>query len=217
MKNTNKFTLLIVILSLLAITAGLGINYYLRQQQEKQLTQVNATLLTAPKNLRSFTLVNGSSGNFTNKNFKDQWSLVFFGFTHCAMVCPTTLSTLNQAYNTLKNQNYHPLPQVVFVSVDPERDDPLRSSQYATGFNPDFTGLTGSASQIAQLAKDMGAMYLKVDVKPSKPDEKPTYYIDHSTSIMLVGPDGKLHAIFASPESADKFAKDYQIIINKLK
>lgn len=217
MQKSNSLTLLIVSLAIIALLAGLGVSYYLKQRHQQQLAKINGTVFPQARELHPVTLLDGKGQAFTNRNLQGHWSLVFFGFTNCPVICPTTLSTLNQAYIKLKNANYQPLPQVVFVSVDPERDNPNRASQYAAGFNPEFMGLTGEKAQINQLARDMNAVYMKVELRPSQSGEKPAYTVDHSTAIMLVDPQGRLRAIFSSPENGDQFAQDYQAVTQRFK
>lgn len=210
-------TLLIIGIALLALLAGIGVSYYVKQRPQTISAKVNASIFPQARNLQAFTLTDGKGLAFTNQNLQGHWNLVFFGFTNCPVVCPTTLAILNQAYTKLKNDGVKPLPRVVFISVDPQRDNLNRVSQYAAGFNPDFIGITGEKAQIDQLARDMNVMYMRVDLKPAQPGDKPTYTIDHSTSIMLVDANGQLRAIFSSPETGDKFAQDYQEVVNHLK
>lgn len=207
----------IITIALAAMLIGVGVSYYLSQAKQNQNAQNGAAVFPQPRTLHAVKLVDGKGQPFTNKQFENHWSLVFFGFTHCPVICPTTMSILNQAYTKLKNDKFKPLPQVIFVSVDPERDDANRANQYASGFNPDFIGITGDKTQIDQLARDMNAVYMKVEIKPTNPNEKPTYTIDHSTAIMLVDPQGKLRAIFSSPENGDKFAQVYQDVLKQIK
>lgn len=217
MQRSRSLTISIVSLAIIAMLAGLGLRYYLHQNQQQRLAEVSGTVFPQARELHTFNLLDGKGQSFTNKNLQGHWNLIFFGFTHCPVICPTTLSLLNQAYIKLKNANYQPLPQVIFISVDPERDDPNRVGQYAAGFNPDFIGLTGEKTSIDQLTRDMNAVYLKVALKPATPGEKPAYTIDHSTAIMLVDPQGRLRAILSSPANGDKFAQDYQTITNHIK
>ena len=217
MRKLNSLSFrIMVMLAIIALLAGLGFRYYLNQHQQQQLANSNGVVFPQARVLHPVSLVDGQGKTFTNQNFKGHWNLVFFGFTNCPVICPTTLSILNQAYTKLKNENYQPLPQVIFISVDPERDNPDRASQYAAGFNPLFVGLTGEKAQLDQLTHDMSAVYMKVALKPATAGETPAYTVDHSTAIMLVDPQGNLRAIFSSPENGDKFAQDYQAITQSL-
>ncbi|CAM4443722.1 MAG: hypothetical protein LEGION0398_MBIBDBAK_00624 [Legionellaceae bacterium] len=215
MKKFNFFSISIIILIVTALLSGIGLRYYL--QHKKEVTKVNGIIFPLPRNLHDFTLINQEGKSFTNVNLKNQWSLLFFGFTHCPVICPTTLSILNQAYSKLKNDHFIPLPQVLFISVDPQRDSPQLVSQYAQGFNPEFIGLMGDEKDLTQLTHDMNAVFMKMKINGSSNSGGNTYTIDHSTSIGLIDPKGKLRAILSNPDNGDQFAHDYEEIIKQLR
>lgn len=207
-KNRFKYVV-IILLALAALTSGIGAYFYFEGTSTTRLAKINGTVFPESRVISPFKLVTGATA-FSNKNLQGRWSLVFFGFTNCPVVCPTTMALLNQAYAKLQAENYQPLPQVVFISVDPARDSPKQVKQYAAGFNTHFLGVTGDEKQIAQLAREVGAVYMKVELAPMKTGEKQAYTIDHSTAVMLIDPAGRLRAILSSPENGDKLAQDYQ-------
>lgn len=108
--------------------------------------------------------------------------LVFFGFTHCADICPTTMADLRAAVRLVASPVH-----VVFVTVDPARDDAAAMKQYVDYYQAGFIGLTGSEAQIAATAAAWGVSYAKL---PAEPDG--SYDMDHTTDVYLVGPDGLL-------------------------
>ena len=152
--------------------------------------------------------------NFNNVNRKlinsleGNWYMMFFGFIHCPAICPTTMAELNKFYQHVKQDANN--PQVVFVSIDPERDDIARLKEYVTSFNSDFIGLTGKLDALQTLSKELGIMYMKM----AKQDKKQTgsYNIDHSGTILLFNPKAQLHAIFSMPHDGDSMAKDFNVI-----
>ncbi len=83
----------------------------------------------------------------TADTFRGHWNLVFFGFTHCPDICPTTLQTLAAARSRLASEGHQPLPRIVLVSVDPERDTPAQMKTYVDYFGDDNLGITGDLSE----------------------------------------------------------------------
>ena len=176
--------------------------------QPPQLKQ--GTLLPSAKAIADFQLTDQHGKPFTRNNLVGKWSFAFFGYTHCPDVCPTSLSMLAQVMKKLeRNDNLDTKPQVVFVSVDPERDTPELLAQYLPYFNPDFIGVTGDPQQLLLLTRQLGIMYGKV---PG--DNADDYLVDHSASIILFDPDGNFLALFGMPHDPDLIAQDFVAIKN---
>ena len=130
-------------------------------------------------------------------DLKGRWSLVFFGFSTCPDVCPTTLSVLNDAMRPLKDA-----PAVVMVSVDPDRDTPERLAQYVPAFNPDFIGYTGTFDETVKLAEQLNIAFGKV------PGDVPgSYLVDHSASLVLIDPNGRYAGFIKAPHNASKIQR----------
>lgn len=167
-------------------------------------------VLPTPKMIQPFNLQGTQGQPFTQESLKGHWTFMFFGFTRCASICPTSMAALNQMYKKLQQDKVQSLPQVVFVSVDPERDDKKQVNQYVKTFNKNFVGATGSAEQVSQLTTQLGIMFMKVnqDTKMKK-----NYQIDHSGSILLTDPKGELYAIFTMPHDSAKIANDFEQIL----
>lgn len=140
-----------------------------------------------------FALQNGDGKPVTDKDFRGKYMLVYFGFTFCPDVCPTTLNSVSDALDKIgpKADKVRPL----FISVDPKRDTPAVVKQFAAAFGPRITGLTGTAAQIAAVAKAYRMYYAEHRTGPG-PDE---YTMDHSSILYLMGPDGR----FVAPIRAD--------------
>ena len=128
--------------------------------------------------------------------------LLVFGFTHCPAVCPVTLATLAQARKQLGADGA--AMQVVYVTVDPERDDPTHVRDYLAGFDRSFVGVTGSPDAMAALRKRYGVTAEKVPAAGGGTD----YGMRHSTSIYLIDREGRLRALMPFGHSADDFAHD---------
>ena len=167
-----------------------------------------AYILPKPDPVVAFRLVDQDNGIFDNAALKGKWSFLFFGFTHCPDLCPTTLTVFNQVHRLLKA---HPDAardvRFVFVSVDPERDTPAVMKQYVAAFNPEFVGITGSAADLARLGDSLGVVYSKVP--GSAPDQ---YFMDHSSAVLLIDPQGDLRGVFAAPHIAPKIVTGFLTI-----
>jgi protein SCO1 len=147
-----------------------------------------------------FALVDQTGRAVADTEYRGRYMLIFFGYTFCPDVCPTTLSTVAGAMDKL---NAYQQKKVVpiFITVDPARDTPAVMKDYVAAFGPAIVGLTGSEEQIAQVAKEFKVYAAKV--KSDKPGQ---YTVDHSAILYLMGPDGHFVAHFPHGTSADDLA-----------
>jgi|GEM_PF-116075 protein SCO1/2 len=184
-----------------------------------------ATILPQAKAISAFTLSRGPEKTFDDENLKGRWSLFFFGYTRCPDVCPTELFTLAETLRKIeeKSDTAQEKPQVVFVSVDPQQDQPEAVQKYVSFYHPEFIGVTGEQVAVDKLARSMGAIYerayflngkaLIFDPEEGAPEGlENSYLINHSATIFLVNPEGKLHAVFSSPHMSDTIMKDLAAI-----
>ena len=164
--------------------------------------ELQGVLRPAPQPLEEFQLTDQYRQPFGLERLQGKWSLVFFGYTYCPDICPTTLSTLTGVVRRLQTDSPDKTNlQVVFVSVDPERDTPEIIEGYLAYFKEAFIGITGSPQAIEGLARQFGAGYLK------EPDTAPgQYLVSHTSSIFLVDPGGRLLAAFSPPHNAATIA-----------
>jgi protein SCO1/2 len=189
----------------IAAVVALALGYWLSGilfVERTELTGLHATRFSEPRALRPFRLSDHTGAAFGPEQLADKWSLVFFGYTHCPDVCPTTMSTLNSVAGRLGDRA-GPV-QFVFVSVDPERDTPERLQQYVTWFNGDFIGVTGPPEDLEALTRQLGVVYMRIP----NAEEPDNYTVDHTASVLLFDPDARFHAIFSSPLEAAKIADD---------
>ena len=193
---------------ILALAAGGG---FLAWQQfaapaPPQLSE-EVTRLPQPRPVSDFQLVDHHGDPFTLARFRDQWSFIFFGYTHCPDVCPTAMLDLKRTVATVAETGSGVTqPQVVFISVDPGRDTPQQLARFVPYFNPDFIGVTGEQDQIDQLSRELSSLAMKVP----NPDNPGNYLVDHTASILLINPDGRLEAIFTPPHHPETMAADYR-------
>ena len=207
LKSSQNLTIKSLLLSLLFIggiaTAG--------QVKNLDTHQFNGTVLDKPKMIQGFSLKDTKGTLFTTKTLKDHWTLLFFGFTRCGYVCPTSLTALKQTYEALEKSTF-PKPQIIFVSIDPQRDDLPRIQKYVTSFNKDFIGATGTTTELSHLTNQLGILYMKIIRKDNDQKQRDNYDIDHSGSILLVDPDGELIAVFSMPHQWKNIVKEYEMI-----
>ena len=151
----------------------------------------------------SFALTNEDGAPTTDQSFHDKYMLVFFGFTHCPDICPTTLGTITSALDKLDDDAGMVAP--LFISLDPARDTPAVLKTYLQPF-PAVTGLTGSADRIDAVAKAYKVYYEKV----ASTDDPGAYTIDHSARLYLMDPDGKFLKTIDNNASPDEIAKQIE-------
>jgi protein SCO1/2 len=158
----------------------------------------SGTWLPQPRTLPQFHLQDLSGADFNLERLRGHPTLLFFGFTNCPDVCPTTLATLAQV------QRAPPLPgtQVLFITIDPERDSAASLQVYLGAFNNSFVGARGNAAALAPLLKNLGA----IAVRENLPDG--SYTMDHSATLYLLDTRGRLVAVFSPPFSAPKLSAD---------
>lgn len=147
---------------------------------------------------RPFSLVDEDGNAVTDQEMRGRYALIYFGFTHCADVCPTDLAVVAQAINSLGDMETKVTP--VFVSIDPDRDPPSRLKAWTSAFHPRMIGLTGDKKVLKRLANSYGADFV---VRKSDGD---VYYVWHTNNKYLVGPDGQLLKTFQSSASANEIA-----------
>jgi protein SCO1/2 len=149
-----------------------------------------------------FTLENGNGQQVTDRDFRGKYMLVYFGYTFCPDVCPTTLSEVADAMDKLGPKADRVQP--IFITVDPKRDTPEVVKQYVAAFSPRLIGLTGTPEQIATVAKEYRVYYADHQTEPGSKD----YSVDHSSVLYLMGPDGKFIGPIRPDEDGAHMAAD---------
>ena len=173
-----------------------------------------ATVLPSPVSLPEFRLVDDDGRAAGPEVFRGQWNLVFFGFTHCPDICPLTLEKLARARERLAQAGADPLPQIVLVSVDPERDTPERLSAYVDSFGPGTLGLTGEIDEIRRLTEALGVWFAKsgADASGVSGGDPAIYSVDHSAVVIVIGPDARYRAVFSAPHEIEDFVHDLPLL-----
>ncbi len=199
----------LVLISALALGAGLWLGQLITHQPAAPPLEIAGILLPEPQPIEDFTLLDQDGRPFGPERFKDRWSFLYFGYTYCPDVCPTTLADLAGLERQLQQQGLDADTEYWLISVDPRRDTPARLGDYASYFHPDFQGATGSDEQLSHLARQVGVMY-RVPDNPETED----YPVDHSSAVILVDPQGRLHAVFTAHDP-DTLARDFAKILDQ--
>lgn len=172
---------------------------------DRELRANGAIVLNTPRIFSDFELIDHHGDTFDLSRLQGKWSVLFFGFSNCPDVCPTTLAVLNDMYGKLREGEQEKI-QVVMVSLDPERDTEEKLSQYVPYFNETFTGVTGNPHLIKRLAYELNIAYNKV------PLGEENYTVDHSTQLVLVNPKGHYHGFFKAPHNEMILRKTWRSI-----
>jgi protein SCO1 len=167
----------------------------------------SAAVYPRPRVLAPFALVADDGRAFDRQSLSGHWSLVFFGYTACPDLCPATLALLAQVDQKLADLPAALKPQVLMISVDPERDDAAKLAAYVHFFAPTFRGLTGAPGAVADAAAAFGVAYRRGS------DSDGGYTVDHSAAVYLVDPDARLRAVFMPPQQTALLASDYRAIV----
>ena len=149
-----------------------------------------------------FSLVDGDGHTVSDRDFRGKYMLVYFGYTYCPDVCPTTLNAVAEARDKLGKQADRRQP--LFITIDPRRDTPAVIKQYTAAFTPRLLGLTGTPAQIAAAAKEYHVYYAEHRTGPG-PDD---YSMDHSSILYLMGPNGRFIAPIRADETGAEMAAD---------
>ena len=166
---------------------------------------LKAGVFEPPRLAPEFALRGSDGGELKLSRYRGRMVLLVFGFTHCPEVCPTTLATLAQARKSLGSEGE--AVQVIYVTVDPERDDMARIKQYLAAFDPAFIGGTGKPEVLAAVRKDYGVIAKKYEQPGAN------YGMNHSTSVFLIDREGKLRAMMPYGHEAKDFVHDLKLLL----
>ncbi len=206
-----KNNILIAVIALSALLSGYWFST-LQQEAESDAASslkigIQGAVINPARKVGVPALVKHDDTILTESDFKGHWSLVFFGYTHCPDVCPTTMNVLTQAKKIVSESAADEVfPTVYFVSVDPARDDPQQLAGYVSYFDKEFIGVTGEEPLLNAFTLQLSAVYLLMPPDdPAKPD---VYNVDHSSALYLLNPDGRLTAMLSEPFTPQKLVED---------
>lgn len=188
-KNRSTLLALLAVAAVAVIAIGLRLAVWSGGEHNGQAT------IGGP-----FTLVDGEGRTVTDKDFRGKWTLIYFGYTFCPDVCPTSLTVVSGALDKLSQAQLDKIVPIL-ISVDPARDTPAVMKEYASAFHPKLIGLTGSAEQVEAAKKAF-----KVYAARAKGGDDQTYTVDHSSILYLMGPDGRFVAHFPHGTNPEELA-----------
>jgi len=197
-------TMLVVIL---AIATAIGLNKTVLKDKTPAFEV--ATLLKPAKNLGHFQLDSTQDKPFTDQSFSGHWTVMFFGYATCPKICPQALALMSEVWRSYPGQKPNPNAQFVFVSLNPDKDSVDNLKTFLGQFHPDFIGLTGPKAEIVRLSTASGVFSWTA---PAEEGSDVTI-IDHSASILVISPEGRLKALFSPPHDAIAIAKDLKALM----
>ena len=162
----------------------------------------NAVLYPSPRSIPDFHLTQATGESLSLDAWRGHWDIVYFGYTSCPDVCPTTLATFKAAWRDLQTRNLTGNIRFNFISVDPQRDTPELLGKYVSFFNPAFVAATGSDDELTRLAHSLGLIYSRT------PDANGNIEVDHSGSAVIVDPKGQMIGMFRPPFDAASIVAD---------
>ena len=188
----------IVFLSIIICLSAFGVGMMLSEPikfNEKD-TVPSGILWPNPHKIENFDLTDQFNKPVTLNNLKGKWSIVFFGFINCPDICPSTLQIMARAHKELqKNSVYSRLGQIIFVSVDPERDTPNQLHKYASHFSPELIAATADIDSLKTITRTFKSLFMKTY------DSDSSYSVDHSSGIFLISPETEMLSVLTYPHN----------------
>ncbi len=192
-----------VVALLLVLVAGVAFAF-----QWLRPPELHGTLLADGERPAEIVLDGSDGRQHTLASFEGQWSLVYFGYTFCPDVCPTTLADLRQTRELLGSRADD--VQVILVSLDPQRDTPERMAEYLNAFDPTFLGLTGPQEAIDAAATQYGVYHARRETGGAS-----DYLVDHTSTVLVFGPDATLRFVFPYGVSGAEMASDMNYLMRR--
>ena len=189
------------LLLVLVLAGAAGIQWWKSGETEKY--QAATVFGDQARPLPAFSLVRHDGEALEPADFRDHWSLLFFGYSNCPDICSPSMQHLTTALQILDEAR----ARIVFISVDPRRDTPKALSQYVGHFRPGTWGVTGEAEAIADFSRQLGAFYSQRKLATG-------YLVDHSGSVWLVDPKVRLAGVFTSPLAPKAIAADLRKLLD---
>jgi len=161
-----------------------------------------------PLDIIEFELKDQGDQLYSKNDLKNQWTILFFGYTNCPDVCPTTIFKLGQIKQQISKELPNVNLQILFITLDPERDSTERLREYLGFFNASMIGLTGDINKIVELTSNLSVFFQRINKEDG-------YDFNHTASIFLMNPNAQLKASFSPASSIDMLNEDIQTVIKK--
>ncbi|HXF61008.1 MAG TPA: SCO family protein [Caldilineaceae bacterium] len=171
--------------------------------------ELHGVLIQSPREAQDFTLMTSTGEPMSLSDFRGRYVLLYFGYTYCPDVCPTTLNDLANMVKALGDKRAENV-QVILVSVDPERDTPEHLAAYLPAFHADFLGMTGTVEQIQAVASQFGIYF-----EHHEADEQGNYMVDHTSAVTVIDPDGQVRMVFPYGVTGADMAADLTYLMRR--
>ena len=207
-RKKNIRLTVVVLVAFMALVLGLFINKLMtpRILSPKEMVNNGAIMFSTPREIAPLKLIDEQGNAFDKEQLKGQWTLVFFGFTHCPDICPTTLTVFNRLSETLLDSPFAEDTQFLLVTLDPARDTPEKLAEHVGFFGSDIRAVTGEFLDIHRFAKGVNIAFQKIV------EDDGDYTVDHSGNIVLINPQGHYHGFFKPPIKHDQLSLTYKSV-----
>lgn len=209
--NKKSQYIIALLVIVLATVSGILFSIWLNQQQGLP-QDMEAIVLPQSRPVAQFSMLDQNGQAFGTEQLQGKWTFMFFGYTHCPDVCPTTLGMLKGVAMRLAAEPQPEKTRFLFVSVDPKRDTTAHLADYIDYFHKDFIAASGERSEIDNFTRQLGAIYLF-----DGDTEGDEYHVNHSASVALIDPQGVWVARINPPHTVNQLHTDYLQLRNYLK
>lgn len=209
MTRTQKTVFILA--AIVALVLGLTVYRVLSgpdQGDQTALVDAGIILLPQSRDVPDLSLTDQDARPLSLSQLKGKWTVLFFGYTFCPDICPTTLAQLRQIKSELPSEAVDKL-RIVLVSVDPDRDTPQQLKQYLGYFDKQFIGLRAPVDTLQKLANAVSIPYIPADTS------KPGYTVDHSGNLALLGPDGTQRGFIRAPLNSQKLVAQLPRLVER--
>ncbi|QSX77364.1 SCO family protein [Agrilutibacter solisilvae] len=208
MNRTTVYVLVAALAAALGLWAAQG--FFARPATPGHPPLKAARLFDPPRELPAFTLRQSDGTPLVSGELKGHWTIVFLGFTNCPDVCPTTLTQLRVAQKQWAPLPEATRPRVLFVSIDPERDTPDRIGEYTQAFHRDTLAATADVPALEAFVRSLSLVFAKVPAPEGTPADQ--YTMEHSASMAVLDPRGRLAGFISPPFEPADIAADFQTL-----
>ena len=203
----SKRNIIFILLILTGITGLFTYFQSLPSLLEKKPTLVSGKILARPMEIDRFELIDQKNEVFNNKSLEGGWTVLFFGYTNCPDVCPTTIYKLAEIKNELKEDLSSTSFNTVLVTLDPERDSADRLKEYIGYFDESMLGVTGTYENIQSFTSSLSVFYQRINKEEG-------YDFNHTASIFVFNKDGSLFATMSPANTIGELTQDFYTILN---
>lgn len=203
----SKRNIIFILLILTGITGLFTYFQSLPSLLEKKPTLVSGKILARPMEIDRFELIDQKNEVFNNKSLEGGWTVLFFGYTNCPDVCPTTIYKLAEIKNELKEDLSSTSFNTVLVTLDPDRDSADRLKEYIGYFDESMLGVTGTYENIQSFTSSLSVFYQRINKEEG-------YDFNHTASIFVFNKDGSLFATMSPANTIGELTQDFYTILN---